>query len=215
VRTLVSLLSAATVVASIQASDPAARSIRKGARRVTARQPAAAVVRLRQHATIAISGLHVRSLQLRLVGATFPDGTPIPWRSLRLEGGVWRGKLPAPALRGLYSILLRAGVGAAPIRLPSFLRVFAPGTQARPSFHDPVDVVHWWVRTAARATLVALKAWPRPAFDRRDVRLHRLFVVAYSSPGHPGIRARLGMFVTAFRDGYHARWQLLGATVEP
>ena len=61
----------------------------------------------------------------------------------------------------------------------------------------------------------ALKPWPRPAFDRRDVRLNRLFVVAYSPPGKPAIRDRVGMFVTAFRDGYHGRWRLLEATVQP
>ena len=62
---------------------------------------------------------------------------------------------------------------------------------------------------------MALKAWPRPGFDRRDARLHRLFVVAYSLPGHPQIRDRLGMFVTAVRDGFGARWRLLEATVQP
>jgi hypothetical protein len=96
-----------------------------------------------------------------------------------------------------------------------FLRVFAPGTRARPSFDEPSDVVRWWVRAIPHGTLVAFKAWPRPAFDRRDPRLHRLFVVAYSPPGHPLVGDRLGMFVTAFRNSYGGRWQLLEATVEP
>jgi hypothetical protein len=173
------------------------------------------VVRLHQQATIAISDLHAPSLQVRLAGSTYPDGTPLPWRSLHLLGGVWRGSLPTPALRGVYPVVLRTGVGAAPIRPLSFLRVFAPGTRERPSFHDPIEVVRWWVRTVPHATLVALRAWPRPTSDRRDVRLHRLYVVAYSPRGHPGVLDRLGMFVTAFRDGYHAPWQLLEATVEP
>ena len=93
--------------------------------------------------------------------------------------------------------------------------MFEPGTRARPSFDDPPDAVGWWVRTVPGATLVALKAWPRPAFDRRDLRLHRLFVVAYSPPGHPSVGDRLGMFVTAVRDGYHGGWRVLEATVEP
>jgi hypothetical protein len=112
--------------------------------------------------------------------------------------------------------MLRTGAGAQPLRLQHvFLRVLAPGTRGRPSFDDPADVARWWVRTLPHASLVALRAWPRPAFDRRDMRLHRLFVVAYSPSGHPGVSDRLGMFVTAFRAGYHARWQLLEATVEP
>ena len=60
-----------------------------------------------------------------------------------------------------------------------------------------------------------VKAWPRPPFDRRDPRLHRLFVVSYNVPGHPHASDRLGMFITAFRDGYEAPWRLLEATVEP
>jgi len=71
------------------------------------------------------------------------------------------------------------------------------------------------VRTVSRGTLVTLRAWPRPGFDRRDLRLHRLFVVAYSPPGQPGVDERLGMFVTAVRDGYGGRWRFLEATVVP
>lgn len=203
-RSVVLLVSLAIVIASQASAQPAAR---------VGLQPT--VVRLRQQATIAVSELQARSLQVRLAGATYPNGRPIPWRPLHLVGGVWRGKLPAPALRGLYPIQLRRGVDASPITLRLFLRVLAPGTRSRPSFHDPADVARWWVRTVPYGTVVALKAWPRPAFDRRDTRLHRLFVVAYSPPGHRAIRDRLGMFVTAFRDGYHAPWRLLEATVEP
>jgi hypothetical protein len=173
------------------------------------------VVRLHQQATIAISDLHAPSVQVRLAGSTYSDGTPLPWRSLHLLGGVWRGSLPTPALPGVYPVVLRTRVGAAPIRPLSFLRVFAPGTRASPSFHDPIEVARWWVRTVPHARLAALKRWPRPAFDRRDVRLHRLYVVAYSPSGHPRVRDQLGMFVTGFRDGYHAPWRLLEVTVEP
>jgi hypothetical protein len=84
-----------------------------------------------------------------------------------------------------------------------------------PSFDDPNDVVRWWVRSVPHATLVAIKAWPRSAFDRRDARLYRRFVVAFSPPGHPQVNDRLGMFVTAFRDGHGAGWRLLDARVLP
>jgi hypothetical protein len=178
------------------------------------------VVGLRERATITVSGIRTRSLQVLLAGATDPPGrqpaTQLPWRSLRLLDGAWFGTLPAPALRGVYPVVLRTGAGAAPLRSPRlFLRVFAAGTGARPSFDNPVDVVRWWVRTVPHARLVAFKAWPRPGFDRRDVRLHRLFVVAYSPPGHPLVTERLGMFVTAFRDGYRGNWRLLEATLQP
>jgi hypothetical protein len=178
-----------------------------------------AVVRLRGQATIAVSGIHTRSLQVLLAGATDTPGRQpakqLPWRSLRLVNGTWRGVLPAPALRGVYPIMIRAGGGATPLKSPLLLRVFATGTSSRPSFDKPGDVVRWWVRTVPQARLVGLKAWPRPGFDRRDTRLHRLFVVAYSPPGHPQVRDRLGMFVTAFRDSYNGRWRLLEATVQP
>jgi len=173
-------------------------------------------VRLNGQAAIAVSGLQARSVQVRLSGESYSDGTRLPWRSLRLVDGVWRGSLPAPALRGVYPVMLRTDAGArAPDRHQAFVRVFEPGTRARPSFADPADVVRWWVSAVQHATLVALREWPRPAFDRRDPRLHRLFVVAYSPPGHPGVDDRRGMFVTAFRNGYRGRWQLLEATAQP
>ena len=115
-----------------------------------------------------------------------------PWRSLVRWAAVWRGRLQAPALRGLYPIELRTARAAALIDPHLFLRVFEPGTRARPAFDDPADAVRWWVRTVPRATLVALKAWPLPAFDRRDIRLHRLFVVAYSPPGYPDVERSAG-----------------------
>ena len=173
-----------------------------------------AVVNLYGQSTIAVSGLDSRLLQVRLDGATYADGSH-RWQSLKLMRGVWRGTLETPVLHGLYRIELRTGERASPIDTRLFLRVFAPGTRAHPAFSDPADAVRWWVRTVPRATLVALKARPRPAYDRRDLRLHRLFVVAYSPPGHPRVSDRLGMFVTVVRDGYHGRWRLLDATVEP
>jgi hypothetical protein len=174
------------------------------------------VVRLGQEATVTVSRIHAASVEVRLSGATDPAGQPPPWVRLRLAGAIWRGTLPAPALRGVYPLELRTGADQAPLRPARvFLRVFAHGTQTRPAFGSPIDVVRWWVRTVPRATLVALRPWPRPRFDRRDVRMHRLFVVAYSPPGRPAVDDRIGIFVTAFRDGYRGPWRLLEATVQP
>jgi hypothetical protein len=175
-----------------------------------------AVVRVQQQASIIVSGIHPRSLDVRLAGATSENGTPLPWRSLRSVDGAWVGSLPMPSLRGIYRVMLRTGAGTIPFGSPRWLlRVFALGTRSRPAFDKPVDVAKWWVQAVAGGTLVELKAWPRPGFDRREVRLHRLFVVAYSPSGQPQIDDRLGMFVTAVRDGYHGRWRLLEATVWP
>src|SRR5215831_13371281 len=172
-------------------------------------------VRLMHPATVAVSGLRGEYVQARLAGGTYPDGTLLRWRSLRLVDGVWRADLPMPALLGVYPVVLRRGPGSPAITTSSFLRVFAPGTSARPTFGDPAAVVRWWVGAVRHGTVVAVKRWPRPGFDRRDLRLHRLYVVAYSPPGRPGVQDRLGAFVTAFRNGYGARWQLLEATAEP
>lgn len=172
------------------------------------------VVRLGEQAAIAVRGVHADGLEVLLDGATDFSGRQLAWRSLRLVGGAWLGTLPLPALRGVYPIVLRTHTGE--IRSERWLlRVFAPGTGSRPSFGDPEEVARWWVRTVARGTFVALKTWPRPGFDRRDPRLHRLFVVAYSPLDHPGVDERLGMFVTAVRDGYGGRWRFLEATVSP
>jgi hypothetical protein len=174
-----------------------------------------AIVRLHQQATIAVSGINARALEVRLSGATDLAGRSLPWRPLRLVGRTWLGTLPAPALRGIYPIELRTSPRATPLHLSSFLRVFERGTSARPSFAAPVDVARWWVRTVRHAKLVALRPWPRPAFDQRDIRLHRLFVVAYNPLGRTSLRDRLGIFVTAVRDGYHGHWRLLEPTIQP
>jgi hypothetical protein len=209
VRGIVSLLIAAAALPVCAAPVAAGRP--PGLRVVL--RPA--VVRLGQRATIAVSDPSARRLEVRLAGATNSAGTTLPWRPLRLVDGTWLGTLPAPALRGIYPLELRTQPEAASLYVFRFLRVFAPGTQTRPSFEHPTSVARWWVLTIPHAKLVALKAWPRPAFDQRDVRLHRLFVVAYSPPGRPRVRDRLGMFITAYRDGYRGRWRLLEATVQP
>lgn len=176
-----------------------------------------AIVRLGGPASVTVGGLAGPRLEVRLVGATTPAGAPLGWRPLRLVGKVWRGSLPKPALRGIYPIEVRAGAGQRVARSGNWmLRVFAAGTLSRPSFARPEGVAKWWVRTATgHARLIALRRWPRPGFDLRDRRLHQLFVVAYSPVGHPGVDDRLGMFVTAVRNGFDGRWRLLEATLQP
>ena len=149
--------------------------------------------------------------------ATNSAAKPVGWRSLTFRRGAWRGTLPPPELRGIYPVELRVRAGAPLLRSAHWLyRVFAPGTLTRPSFHAPADVARWWVRTIpGDAKLVALKPWPRPAFDRRDLALHRLIVLAYTLKGHETVRERLGIFVTAVRDGYSGRWRLLEASALP
>jgi len=96
------------------------------------------------------------------------------------------------------------------------LRVLARGTEARPSFSEPADVASWWVRTVpTRGLLVAARNWPLSADDRRDPRRHRNLVVAYTVAGHRAARDRLGVFVTAFREGGSGRWRLLETSVAP
>ena len=122
-------------------------------------------------------------------------------------------------VRGLAGrrLEVRAGAGRPVARSANWmLRVFPAGTLSRPSFATPEGVAKWWVRTATgHARLKALRRWPRPAFDLRDHRLHQLLVVAYSPVGHPGVDNRLGMFVTAVRNGFDGRWCLLEATLQP
>jgi hypothetical protein len=176
-----------------------------------------AIVRLSGSASVTARGLAGRRLEVRLVGATTPAGVPLGWRPLRLAGKAWRGSLPRLALRGIYPIEVRAGAGQPVARSANWmLRVFAAGTLSPPSFARPEGVAKWWVRTATGdARLIALRRWPRPGFDLRDQRLHQLLVVAYSPVGHPDVEDRLGMFVTAVRNGFDGRWRLLEATLQP
>ena len=174
------------------------------------------IVGLGQQATIAVSNVRARSLQVLLLGGTDRFDRPLGWRSLHRVDGTWRGNLPRPALLGIYPIVLRDGVGAPAFGSPQWLlRVFAPGTRSQPSFADPADVVPWWVQAVPQEELVAMKPWSFPDIDRRDRRLHRLFVVAYAPAGDTNVDDQLGTFVTAVRDGYQGRWRFLEATLEP
>jgi hypothetical protein len=176
-----------------------------------------AVVQLGQTASIAVDAITVHSLEARLAGATRVLGKPLPWARLRLVHGRWCGTLAPPELLGIYPVELRVGPDKPVLRSERWLlRVFTRGTESRPLFDTPEEVARWWVQTVpGHATFVALKRWPRPGFDRRDPRLHQLLVVAYSDAGKPAISDRLGIFITAVREGYHGRWRLLAASVSP
>jgi hypothetical protein len=174
------------------------------------------IAMLGRPAAIVVTGIDAPSLQARLAGASTTRGGAFPWTQLRLANGRWRGTLPAPELRGIYPVELRIRPGAPVLHSRSWLlRVFARGTLARPSFATPEDVARWWVRSVPGRTLVAMKRWPPPTFDRRDTRLHQLLVLAYSLPDRPAVRDRLGIFVTAVRDGFDGKWRLLEATTVP
>jgi len=176
-----------------------------------------AVVPLRHTATVTVRGVFGPTLEVHLLGSSQNDGRPIPWTPLRRVGLMWRGTLPLPEYRGIYPVELRVARGMPVIRSESWLfRVFAPGTLARPSFRTADEVAAYWVRTkTSHGRVEAVRNWPRPAFDRRIRKLHQLMVVAYSLPNRRRVKDRLGVFVTAVRDGYHGRWRFLEASFKP
>jgi hypothetical protein len=198
---------AATGSASADAGEPSA---------IVAAHPA--IVRLGGFSKVTVSGVAGASLEVRLPGATTTWGTSFGWRPLVRGPGGWFGTLPRPALRGVYPIEIRTGRGPGVLTSRRWLlRVLAPGTLARPALATPLAVARWWVATAParESRLVAFKRWPLPDSDRRDPRLHRLLVIAYSRVGDRRVRDRLGIWITAFRTTLHGRWRLLEATVEP
>jgi hypothetical protein len=175
-----------------------------------------AVVVLGGHATVLVSGWRASQLQVSLAGGTDGAGRLLGWRVGHREGQAWIVDLPRPALRGIYPVLLRERAGAPVTRSTHWLlRIFRLKATGEPSFTTPEEAVRWWVRTSPHATLAALKRWPRSALDKRDPKLHRLFVVAFNVRGKPGIANRLGRFVTAVRDGYGGPWRLLEAKIQP
>jgi hypothetical protein len=176
-----------------------------------------AVVPLRHTASVIVTGVAAPTLEVHLLGSSTTLGKALPWTPLRRVGNSWRGTLPVPEFRGIYPIELRVAPGAEVLRSDRWLlRVFARGTLARPSFETPEEVAAYWVSTVGtEARIEALKRWPRPAFDRRVRQLHQLMVIAYSPDAKTKVRDRLGIFVTAVRDGYHGRWRLLEATAVP
>jgi hypothetical protein len=175
-----------------------------------------AVVVLGGHATVLVAGWRAAHLQVALDGATDRAGRLLGWRVAHRDGQAWIVDLPRPALRGIYPVLLRERAGAHVTRSSRWLlRIFRRQATGEPTFTTPEEAVRWWVQTSHHAKLAALKRWPRSALDKRDPKLHRLFVVAFNLRGRPGVANRLGRFVTAVRDGYGGPWRLLEANVQP
>ncbi len=176
-----------------------------------------AVVPLRHTASVTVTGIDAPTLQVHLLGSSSLLGKALPWTPMRRFGSTWRATLPLPEFRGIYPIELRVSRGAEVLRSEQWLlRVFAPGTLSRPSFKTPEEVVAYWLREkTSQGRLEALRHWPQPRFDRRVRKLHELMVISYSLPERRAVRDRLGIFVTAVRDGYHGRWRFLEASAFP
>lgn len=175
-----------------------------------------AVVLLGGRARVRVAGWPAPTLEVALEGATDRQGRLLGWRRARLSGGTWWAELPRPALRGIYPLLLREHANSKVVRSPHWLfRIYRRAAAQEPTFASPQETVRWWVGTVPHRTLAALKQWPQSDLDKRDPKLHRVFVVAYNPPRRPGVANRLGRFVTAVREGYSGRWRLLEATVQP
>jgi hypothetical protein len=176
-----------------------------------------AVVLRGQEAAVTVTGIAAPTLEVRAAGASVNLGKPLPWTALRFTDGAWHGVLPPSEFRGIYPLELRIRPGLPVWRSEKWLlRVFARGTLSRPTFSTPEGAARWWVRTLpSHATLAAVRRWPPPAYDLRDPRLHQILVLAYNRAGHPSVRDRLGIFVTAVRDGFRGNWRMLEATAVP
>lgn len=173
-------------------------------------------------ASVRVRGIDARSVEVRLVGAIDRRGrayewTPYPWRSLRVDHGTWRGLLPAPPLLGIYRLQLRLDRSHRLVGSSRWLlRVFPSGTMRRPAFAGALGAVrHFVAGLPGHEVLVASRRWPLAKFDHRDPRLNRVFAIAYAPRGDRRLSSRLGLFVTAVRDGFHGRWRLLEATTQP
>jgi hypothetical protein len=171
---------------------------------------------------VSLAGVTAAAVSVRLRGADDPNGlayrwTPYRWHRLRLIHGGWRGVLPVPPLRGIYQVQFRVRHSTRLLQSPRWLlRVLPPGTLKRSGFQTPQAVVSNYVRDLpGDQALVAVRSWPQAAFDHRDPRLHRIFVIAYAPRGDKRPSSRLGVFITTVRDGYHGRWRLLEATQGP
>ena len=173
-------------------------------------------------ASVRVSGTTAGSVEARLVGAIDRAGrayewTPYPWRALRVRRGSWRGLLPAPPLLGIYRLRLRLDHGRRFLSSARWLlRVVPRGTLKRPSFPTAMGAVrHFVAQLPGHKVLVASRPWPLAKFDHRDLRLNRLFVIAYAPRGDSQPSSRLGLFVTTVRNGFQGRWRLLEATTQP
>ena len=170
-----------------------------------------------QAVRVRVSGIDVPSLEVNVVGGTSVAGTPLRWKHLRFSNGAWRGPLPLPVRRGIYALELRVRAGGRVMASDQwFLRVFARGTQSRPTFRDLRGVAAWWVRTThPGGVLVASRRWRLSVDDTRDPRRHQKLVIAYTLPAHRAVSDRLGVFITAVRSSLNGRWRLLEASSAP
>ena len=170
-----------------------------------------------QAVMIRVTDVDVPSLEVNVVGGTSVHGQALGWKPLRFSDGAWRGALPLPVRRGIYLVELRARAGGRVMSSGHWLlRVFARGTQSRPTFRDLRGVAAWWVRSVhPGGVLVATRRWRLSVDDLRDPRRHQRLVIAYTLPGHRAVDDRLGVFVTAVRAGLNGRWRLLEASMVP
>jgi len=215
------------VIASVVALAPVERI---AISRATAGAVAAETVRVQLQprvieyglARVSVSGIRATSVSARLLGANDPAGvayqwTPYRWRRLELVRGRWSGVLSAPPLLGIYPLQFRIQQPKRLVRSPHWLlRVLSPGTLKRPALATPLAVIRNYAsKLPGNQVLVAERPWPQAAYDHRDARLLRLFVIAYRPQDDNSPSTRRGLFITTFRDGYHGRWRLLQATVSP
>jgi hypothetical protein len=172
-------------------------------------------------ASVRVSGISARTVEVRPLGAIGRAGlayewTPYRWRALRVHDGMWRGPLPPPPLFGIYRLQLRLDHGWTLSSARWLLRVFPRGTSRRPAFPTPAGAIrHFVARLPGHEALLAVRRWPSASFDHRDPRLNRIFAIAYAPRGDRRYSSRLGLFVTTVRSGYHGRWRLLEATTQP
>jgi len=171
---------------------------------------------------VSVSGVSAAAVSVRPKGANDLRGlayewTPYRWRRLRLVRGRWRGVIPAPPLFGLYRLQLRAAQHSRLLQEPDWLlRVLPPGALDGSAFRSPKAVIRDYVSDLpGNQVLVTDRLRPQAAYDHRDPRLLRLFVIAYAPRGNNTPNTRRGLFISTFRDGYHGRWRLLEATVSP
>jgi hypothetical protein len=161
---------------------------------------------------VSVSGITAASVSVRLLDANDPAGlayqwAPYRWHRLRLIRGRWSGVLAAPPLRGIYQLELHTQRRKRLLQSPHWLlRVFPPGTLRGPAFPSPQAVIRAYVsELAGNQVLVAERRWPQAKYDHRDPRLHRIYVIAYAPRSDTEADARLGLFITAIRNGYHGR----------
>ena len=174
------------------------------------------------HARVSVSGITATSVSARLLDANDPAGAayqwaPYRWRRLKLVRGKWSGVLSAPPLLGIYQLQVQIQGSERPLRSPHWLlRVLPPGALDRPAFTTNLAAIRNYVsKLPGNQVLVAERPWPQAAYDHRDPRLLRLFVIAYAPQDDNTPGTQRGLFVTTFRDGYRGRWRLLEATVSP